>query len=40
MENIAPRVGIEPTSLAFWVSVLTITPPRLTDVTTLQTPAC
>ena len=29
MGNISPRVGIEPTSLAFEVRVLTITPPRL-----------
>ena len=36
MGNIAPRVGIEPTSLAF--SVLAITPPRLPDVTALPTP--
>ena len=31
------RMGIEPTYLAFWVSVLTITPSRLPDVTTLST---
>ena len=38
MENIVPRTGIEPTSLAFPASVLTITPPRLSDVTTVPTP--
>ena len=27
--NIAPRVGIKPTYLAFWANVLTITLPRL-----------
>ena len=31
--NIAPRVGIEPTSLTFWASMLTITPPRFPDAT-------
>ena len=31
IETIAPRAGIEPTSLAFWASV----PPRLSAVTTL-----
>ena len=35
--NIVPSAGIIPTSLAFQVSVLTITPPRLLDVTTLPT---
>ena len=34
---IAPRAGIEPTSLAFCAIVLTITPARLPDVTTLPT---
>ena len=34
MGNIATRVGTEPTYLAFWPSVLTISPPRLPDVTT------
>ena len=38
MGNIAYRVKIESTSLAFQVIVLTITPPRLPDVTTLSTP--
>ena len=38
--NIAPRAGIESTSLAFQHSVLTITTPRLPDVTTLPTPTC
>ena len=32
MGNIAPRAGIELTSLAFWASVLTISPPRLPAV--------
>ena len=40
MGNIVLRVGIELTSLAFQASVLTITPPRLCDVTTLPTPTC
>ena len=40
MGNIAPRAGIEPTSLAFRVSLLTITPLRLPDVATLFTPNC
>ena len=35
-----PRIEIESTCLVFWVSVLTITPPRLHDVTTLSTPIC
>ena len=35
MGNIVPRAGIEPISLAFQVSVLNISPPRLSDVTTL-----
>ena len=38
--NTAPRVGIEPTSLAFWASVLTITPRRLPDITTIPAPPC
>ena len=38
MGNIAPRTGIEPTPFAFWASVLTITPPRLPNITTLPTP--
>ena len=38
MGSAMPRAGIKPTSLAFWASVLTITPPRLPDVITLPTP--
>ena len=38
MGNITPRTVIEPTSLAFRARVLTITLPRLPDVTTLPTP--
>ena len=37
MGNIEFRVGSEPMSLAFCTSVLTITPPRFPDVTTLST---
>ena len=33
MGKIVPRAVIEPTSLAFWAGVLTITPPTLPDVT-------
>ena len=40
MGNIVPTVGIEPTSLAFQASVLTITPPRFPHVTILPTPTC
>ena len=40
METSAPRGGIEPTSLAFHVNRLTISPPRFLDVTTLPTPSC
>ena len=36
--NIVPRTGIEPTPLAFWASMLTITSPRLSTVNTLPTP--
>ena len=32
------RAGIEPTSFAYQVSVLIITPPRLPDVSTLPKP--
>ena len=32
MGNSVPRVGMEPISLAFLASVLTITPPRLPDI--------
>ena len=38
MGNIAFRVGIEPTSLAFSANMLTITPPSLPDVRTLSYP--
>ena len=38
MENIAPRAGIKPTYIAFRISVLTITPSRLSDGTTESTP--
>ena len=38
MGNIAARVGIKPPSFAFWVRILTITPPMLPDVTILPTP--
>ena len=31
--NIVPRARIEPASLAFRASVLTITPPKIPDVT-------
>ena len=34
------RAGIEPTSLAFWVSVLSIIPPKLLDITISPTPTC
>ena len=40
MGNIAHRAGIEPISLAFWASVLTIIPRRLPDVSMLPTPSC
>ena len=38
--HIVPRAGIEPTTLAFQASMLTITPPRFPDVTTVPTPTC
>ena len=38
--NIVPKARIKPTYLAFWASVLTITPPRLVDVTTLPMSTC
>ena len=38
--NIALRVGIESTSPAFQANVLTITPPRLPDVSILPMPTC
>ena len=40
MINIALKVGIETTSLAFWSSGLTIQPPRLPDETTIPTTTC
>ena len=40
MGNTAPRAGIEPTSLAFWASVVAITQPRLPDITTIPIPTC
>ena len=40
MGNNLARAGIKPTSLALWANVLTITPPRLPDVTVLPMPAC
>ena len=40
MGNIAPRAAIEPTSLTFWASELTVTPPRLADVTILPKLTC
>ena len=40
MGNSVPTVGIKSTSLAFWDSVLSITPPRLPDVTILPIHAC
>ena len=40
MGNIKPRAGIKCTSLAFRVHMLTITPPRLPDVTAPPTPTC
>ena len=36
--NSVPKVGTQPTALAFWASMLTITPPRLADVTTVPAP--
>ena len=40
MEKTVPRAGIEPKSLAFRASVLTVTPHRLPDVTTIPTSTC
>ena len=37
MGNSVPKVGVEPTSLAFEASVLTISPPKLPDVTIIST---
>ena len=38
--DVAPRVEIKFTSLAFQASVLTITPPRFPDATTILLPTC
>ena len=38
MENVVPRAGTEPSGLIFWVSVQTISPGRLPDITILPTP--
>ena len=40
MGNIVARVGIKCTSLAFQASVLTITPNRIPDVTTISMHIC
>ena len=40
MGNIVPRAGIEPTSLGFRTSVLTIKPPRVPNVSIISTPIC
>ena len=40
MGHIVSRARIEPTSIAFWVTVRTITPPRFPDVTILPMPSC
>ena len=40
MGNIALRVGIKPEFLAFWDSVLTISPPKLPDIITQPTATC
>ena len=40
MGNIARRTGIEATSRAFQAIMLTITPPRFPDVTTVPLPTC
>ena len=42
MGNIVPSAGIEPTSLVFWASVLTITPPRVPEgiILTMLTCLC
>ena len=39
MGNIVHRLGIEPTSLSVRASVLSVTPRRLSDVTTIPTPS-
>ena len=40
MGNIGARAGIEPTSIVFRSSVLTVTPPTLPHFITLSTPTC
>ena len=40
MENIVPRVGLKPTSLAFWASVLSFQTCRLPDLTTMHMSSC
>ena len=40
MGNMVPRGGFEPTSFEFWASVLTITSPRLLDITILSMATC
>ena len=35
MGNIASRMGIKPTAVALWASVLAATPPEFPDVTSL-----
>ena len=40
MGYIAPRVGPELTSFAFYTGVTTVTTPRLPDAITLPTPTC
>ena len=36
--NISPKAGIEQISLASYASVLTMSPPRISDVTTVPMP--
>ena len=38
MGNTVPRVGLEPTSLAFWASVLSLHHVSFPDVTRISTP--
>ena len=40
MGNTVPRVGLEPTSLAFWASVLPLHHVGFPDFTTIPTPTC
>ena len=40
MENTEPRVGLKPTSLALWASVLPLHHIHFPDVTTIPTPTC